>query len=386
MPGLGIIGFERSGKTSLFNAVTGSEHAVGFATHQDSHVGVAKVPDDRLDRLSAMYRPRKTTPASLSYTDFPGAPFRGDGGGGPSDGPGVRFLDELSQQDALIHVVRAFENDAVPHPRERVDPARDIEDMLLELVFADMALIEKRLGRIAAETKAMKAAERERADHDAALLRRLNDELAEGTPVRAVALGEAERKELRHYRFLTDRPLLTLLNIDEADAGRAAEIAAAVPPVGRARGHGHGGGLRRAGDGAARPQRRGGGRVPPRDRRRRGRAGGERALAYQILGLISFFTVGEDECRAWTIRAGENAQQAAGHIHSDLARGFIRAEVVALAGPARGRLRGRGAEAGPAAHRGQGVRRAGRRRGARPEPVQRLSRPGARAVAMVGSA
>ena len=324
MPGLGIIGFERSGKTSLFNAVTGSEHAVGFATHQDSHVGVAKVPDARLDRLSAMYRPRKTTPASLSYADFPGAPFRGDGGG---DGPGARFLDELSQQDALIHVVRAFENDAVPHPRERVDPARDIEDMLLELVFADMALIEKRLDRIAAETKAMKAAERERADYDAALLRRLNDELAEGRPVRAVALGEAERKELRHYRFLTDRPLLTLLNIDEADAGRAAEIAAQFRPADEPAGT-----ATAAACAALEMELLGLSDAEAAEYRREiGAAEGALEasvrLSYQILGLISFFTVGEDECRAWTIRAGENAQQAAGHIHSDLARGFIRAEV-----------------------------------------------------------
>ena len=327
MPGLGIIGFERSGKTSLFNAVTGSAHAVGFATHQDTHVGVAKVPDARLDRLSAMYRPRKTTPASLSYADFPGAPFRGDGGGAPGDGPGARFLDELSQQDALIHVVRAFENDAVPHPRERVDPARDIEDMLLELVFADMALVEKRLGRIAAETKAMKAAEREQAERDAALLRRLNDELAEGTPVRAVALGEAERKELRHYRFLTDRPLLTLLNIDEADAGRAAEIAAQFRPSDEPAGT-----ATAAACAALEMELLGLSDAEAAEYRREiGAAEGALEesvrLSYQILGLISFFTVGEDECRAWTIRAGENAQQAAGHIHSDLARGFIRAEV-----------------------------------------------------------
>ena len=335
MPGLGIIGFERSGKTSLFNAVTGSEHAVGFATHQEPHVGVAKVPDARLDRLSAMYRPKKTTPASLSYVDFPGASFRGavgpgGGPGGDAGGPQLRFLDELSQQDALIHVVRAFDNDAVPHPRQRVDPARDIEDMLLELVFADMGLIEKRLHRIAAETKALKAAERERADRDAALLRRVNDELSQGTPVRAGALSDAERKELRHYRFLTDRPLLTLLNIDEADAGRAAEIAAEFrPPAVEAGRDGDGGGLRRAGDGAARRSRRT--RRPStaaRSARPRARSRPACGSRYQILGLLSFFTVGEDECRAWTIRAGQNAQEAAGHIHSDLARGFIRAEVV----------------------------------------------------------
>ncbi len=329
MPGLGIIGFERSGKTSLFNAVTGSEHAAGFATHQEPHVGVAKVPDPRLDRLSAMYRPKKTTPASLSYVDFPGASFRGAlGPAGDASGPQVRFLDELSQQDALIHVVRAFDNDAVPHPRQRVDPARDIEDMLLELVFADMALIEKRLDRIATETKALKAAERERADRDAALLRRLNGELSQGAPVRAVALSDAERKELRHYRFLTDRPLLTLLNIDEADAGRAAEIAAQFRPPGEPAGT-----ATAAACAALEMELRG---LTPDEaaeyRREIGAADGALEagvrLSYQILGLLSFFTVGEDECRAWTIRAGQNAQEAAGHIHTDLARGFIRAEVV----------------------------------------------------------
>ena len=333
MPGLGIIGFERSGKTSLFNAVTGSEHAVGFATHQEPHVGVAKVPDARLDRLSAMYRPKKTTPASLSYVDFPGASFRGavgpgGGPGGDAGGPQVRFLDELSQQDALIHVVRAFDNDAVPHPRQRVDPARDIEDMLLELVFADMALIEKRLDRIAAETKALKAAERERADRDAALLRRLNGELSQGAPVRAIALSDVERKELRHYRFLTDRPLLTLLNIDEADAGRAAEIAAEFRPTVEAAGT-----ATAAACAALEMELQA---LTPDEaaeyRREIGAADGALEagvrLSHQILGLLSFFTVGEDECRAWTIRAGQNAQEAAGHIHSDLARGFIRAEVV----------------------------------------------------------
>ena len=333
MPGLGIVGFERSGKTSLFNAVTGSEHAVGFATHQEPHVGVAKVPDARLERLSAMYRPKKTTPASLSYVDFPGGSFRGASGpggglGGDGGGPQVRFLDELSQQDALIHVVRAFDNDAVPHPRQRVDPARDIEDMLLELVFADMALIEKRLDRIASETKALKAAERERADRDAALLRRLNDELSGGTPVRAVALSDVERKELRHYRFLTDRPLVTLLNIDEADAGRAAEIAAEFRPSGEPAGT-----ATAAACAALEMELQG---LTPDEaaeyRREIGAADGALEagvrLSYQILGLLSFFTVGEDECRAWTIRAGQNAQEAAGHIHTDLARGFIRAEVV----------------------------------------------------------
>ena len=326
MPELGIIGFERSGKTSLFNAVTGADHPVGIATHQEPHIGVVKVPDDRLDRLTALYQPKKRTPADLKYIDFPGAGLSGGEDGG---GPQSRFLDQLGQQDALIHVVRAFSNAAVPHPQETVDPARDIEQMMLELVFADMALIEKRLQRIAAETKSMKAAEREAAARDTQLLQQLNDHLNDGTPVRAMPLSVAERKSLRHYRFLTDRPLLTILNIDENDAGRADEIAAQYRPASEPAA------TATAAVSAAVEMELGG--LSPEDadeyRREIGAAEGALAtavrLSYQILGLVSFFTVGEDECRAWTVRAGENAQQAAGHIHSDFARGFIRAEVVA---------------------------------------------------------
>ena len=323
MPTLGIIGFERSGKTSLFNAVTGAAHAVGFATHSDAHVGVVKVPDARLERLSALFHPKKTTPADLEYMDIPGAGFSGGG-----KGPQPRFLDALAKMDALIHVVRAFDNDTVPAPFETVDPARDIETMTLELTFADLGLVEKRLERIAAEGKAMKAAEREIAEREAALLRRLQAALGEGTPVRDAALSVDERRSLRHYRFLTERPLLTLLNINEADAGEAAAIAGryrpAMEPPGTATA---------AACAALEMELRA---LAPEEaaeyRREVGAAEGalETAirLSYQILGLQSFFTVGEDECRAWTIRRGETAQQSAGKIHSDLERGFIRAEVV----------------------------------------------------------
>ena len=328
MPDLGIIGFERSGKTSLFNAVTGGDHAVGFAAHQDPHIGVAKVPDERLDRLAVMFQPKKFTPADLRYVDFPGAGFDG-GADGESSGPQARFLDTLSQQDALIHVVRAFANDTVPHPQETIDPARDIEQMMLELVFADMGLIEKRLDRIASETKSMKASEREVAERDAQLLRRLNDHLSDGAPVRAMFLSDDERKSLRHYRFLTDRPLLTVLNIDERDAGRSEEIAAGFRPADEPTG------TATAAVCAALEMELGGLTPEEADEYRQEVGAAEGALAtavrlsYAILGLGAFFTVGPDECRAWTVRLGENAQTAAGHIHTDLARGFIRAEVVA---------------------------------------------------------
>lgn len=322
MPELGLVGFERSGKTSLFNAITGADHAVGFSTHAEPHVGVVRVPDDRIDRLAALYRPTKTTYATLQFSDFPGGGFRKDAA------PDLRFLEQLSLVDALVHVVRGFGNDAVPHPHGDVDAARDIELMTLELAFADIALLDKRLERIAGETKAMKAAEREQARREAALLQRLRDQLAVGVPVRAAKLEDEERRALAQYRFLTARPLLTVINVGEADLtatdslvsdghqGQAAQetetvaVCAALEMELMA--------------------------LSPEEAQAYRREAGvaEAALAqavrhaYAMLGLLSFFTVGEDECRAWTVTRGATALQAAGKIHSDMARGFIRAEVV----------------------------------------------------------
>ncbi len=314
MPAVGLIGFERSGKTTLFNALTGAGRPTGFAAHAEAHEGVMPAADQRLARLAALYRPRKTTAAALMLVDFPGAGFAGALGGGGAPGP--RLLDQLSRLDALVHVVRAFENDAVPHPAERIDPAADLEAMQLELTFADLALIEKRLERIGAETKALKAAERVAVDRERETLARLQSHLSEGGTLRDAPLGADERAGLRQYRFLTERPLLTLWNTGEdgAESGAAP-----------------GGGLAL--------------RVRVEEELRAFEA--EEAAAYreelalgpsavelvrrevfQLLGLRTFFTVGADECRAWTVPGGCSAQRAAGRIHSDLERGFIRAEVV----------------------------------------------------------
>ena len=334
MPSIGLIGFERSGKTTLFNALTGAQRPTGFAAHQDPHEGVVPAADERLARLSALYQPRKTTPATLEVVDFPGAGFAGALGGG--EPPSTRLLDQLSQLDALAHVVRAFENDAVPHPAERIDPAADIEAMQLELTFADLALIEKRLERIAQETKSMKAAERVAADREVGVLRRLQAHLSDGGTTLDAPLAEEERAGLRHYRFLTERPLLTLLNLgeeDAADAGSAASANLAVPPVIPALSGNPGEGafvalcarleeeLRAFEEDEA---------TAYRDELGVGAGAVETALqeSFRLLGLRTFFTVGEDECRAWTVPGGASAQRAAGRIHSDLERGFIRAEVV----------------------------------------------------------
>lgn len=322
VPALGIIGVERSGKTSLLNAVTGSDHPVGFATHLKPHVGVVKVPDSRLDQLSAHLRPKKSVPAEMEYVDFPGAGFR------EGQEPEAEFLSRLSGMDGLIHVVRAFENEVAPHPHGDIDPARDIEAMALELTFADLALAQKRLGRIATDSKALKASEREAPEREAALLRRLESQLSDGVAVRAQPLSPDERKALRQYRFLTDRPLLTLLNIDEGDAARAAEIAAAYRPAQEPPGTAIAAvcaslemELRSLSAGEAAEYRRSVGATE-------GALELAVRLSHQILGLITFFTTRSRECHAWTLDEGANAQQAAGRIHSDMARGFIRTDVI----------------------------------------------------------
>ena len=322
MPDLGIIGVERSGKTSLFNALTGADQPVGFATHQEPHLGMVTVPDERLERLSGLVRPKKTTPVALRYVDFPGAGF------GAGDGLTSRFLEQLVRLDALLHVVRAFDKEAVPHPRATLDPARDMEELALELAFADLALVEKRLERIAAETKALKASEREAAERESALLQRVQGGLNDNLPLRAQPLSEAERVRLRQYRFVSELPLLTILNINERDAGEAEGVAARFRPAKEPLA-----GATAALCASLEMELRGLSREEAEEYRRASGLG-EGALAaalrlsYQVLALQTFFTVGKEECRAWAVPRGTTALRAAGQIHSDMERGFIRAEVV----------------------------------------------------------
>ncbi len=322
MPSVGLIGFERSGKTTLFNALTGAGRATGFMTHQDPHEGVMPAVDERLNRLSALYQPRKTTPATLEVVDFSGAGFAGALGAG--EPPPMRLLDQLSLLDALIHVVRGFKNDAVPHPAERIDPAADIEAMQLELTFADLALIEKRLQRISEETKSVKPAERVAADRESALLTRLQEHLGEGGSMLDASLNEDERASLRQYRFLTERPLLTLINLGEDDASETEAAAAEYDNAGS--------GATIALSARLEEELRDFEPEEAADYRAELGAGAgavETALqeSFRLLGLRTFFTVSNEECRAWTVPGGSSAARAAGRIHSDLERGFIRAEV-----------------------------------------------------------
>jgi GTP-binding protein YchF len=277
-----------------------------------------KVPDERLDRLSALFTPRKTTPADVTYVDvaIPAGAAR-EGTVNPD------HLALIRNADALLHVARAFESgEGAP------DPWRDVEALDLEFAIADLMVIEKRLEKLRTSGRHGSPAEREANAQEEELLARLEPELSAGHPLRAVHLTDDDELRLRGYRFLTQKPVLVVLNIDEGRLAAAGELEAA----GRSRyalPHSDvaalGGKIEAelaqltAADAALFMDDLGIGE-PSRGRVIR--------LTYALLGLFSFFTAGPDECRAWTLRSGANAVDAAAAIHTDLARGFIRAEVV----------------------------------------------------------
>ena len=319
---LGIIGLARSGKTSLFNAVTRGTAAIGeYSSRAEPNIGVVRVPDPRVDALSALFKPRKTTYAEVRWVDYPVSGFG-------AEGPAARYVAELAGMDALVHVVRVFEDDAVPHPQQTVDAYRDLETLDLELAFADLALIERRLSRLEGEMRAVRAADRNAMERDRALLERVGAALEQGTAIRAMGLAEDDLRDLSVYQFVTRRPVLLVVNLGEqtlagaeaierdfaARAGGPGSVVVALCARLEAE-------LAALDEQEAADFRDGLGlsAVSPLDR----------AIqeAYALLGQQSFLTVGEDECRAWTVREGATAVEAAGKVHSDLERGFIRAEV-----------------------------------------------------------
>ena len=318
-----LIGFPSSGKTTLFQLMTSANDAP--RGKGDVNIGISKVPDARLDVLTAMYNPRKRVPATVEFTDIVAAARTGAGAQALVDVAGYK------NADALVHVVRAFRDQAVPHPSGSVDPARDAQAMEDELILADLGVVERRLERIEKDLKKARTADLEK-ERD--LVQRCKDALEAGTPLRALELSGDDLKRLRGFQLLSAKPLLLVINLDEADMQEVgASIEKAAQKTGLTTFLAHA--ATKAVAVCAKIELE----ISQLDRADAAafladlgltESGLDRVIraSYDLLGYMSFFTVGEDECRAWSIPRNTPAHLAAGEIHSDIQRGFIRAEVV----------------------------------------------------------
>src|SRR6266508_5725394 len=318
---IAIIGLANSGKTTVFNALTrGTAETTAYASGQlEPNVATVKVPDPRLAVLTRMFSPKKTTPADVQYVDVGGL----SSGARQSGGLPPALLNFIGGADALLHVARAFEDDTGAHPEGSVSLARDVESVDLELAFSDMAIIERRLAKLNAEIGKMPTKDRDVRIAERDLLVKLQAGLENGLPIRAIELTDEEQRVLRGYQFLTAKPLLLVLNIGEGQIQnppafdyphRESDVVALCGKIEAE--------LAQLDDEDARAFMEDLGiSEAARDR--------VIASSYNLLGLISFLTAGPDEVRAWTIRRNTPAVEAAGEIHSDIQRGFIRAEIVA---------------------------------------------------------
>lgn len=313
---LGIIGLPQSGKTTLFNALTrGDQPTTMSGVRFDVHQGVVDVPDERVDRLSEMFRPRKTTYAKVTYADIAG--LDGNAGRGGFSG---QLLNQLSQMDGLIQVVRCFENSNVPHPAGSLDAQRDLNAIDSELLLNDLIVVERKQERLAEEKKKGGGRDKALIEREGALFERLHQTLSVEKPLRALEIDAEEAKALSGFGFLTLKPLLVVFNLSEGqtapELAYASPRSAVVALFGRLE-------MELA-------------QLPPEDAELfMSEYGIEELslskvihLSYDLMGLQSFFTVGEDEVRAWTAQKGATALEAAATIHTDLAKGFIRAEIV----------------------------------------------------------
>ena len=320
---LGIIGFPACGKTSLFNAVTGSTQPVGqFSGTAGTHLATVRVHDPRMYRLREIYKPKSFVLAHLECADVSGL----ISGENAQHQISTEVLGQVRQVDAIIHVVRAFESSAVPHVLESIEPKRDMAETATELLFADLAQCEQRIKKLHGMVlKPSKTQEQEK--KELAVLEKLLKQLETGKPVSSFALSnDDERRVIAAFQFLTAKPILTVFNVGEAAVGaggEAEQIEKAYP----------------AAIALCAKLEMELAQLPEEERAafladlgiKEPAAHRLVAQVYQALGLVSFFTVGEDECRAWTIHKGDHAQQAAAKIHTDLAKGFVRAEVFTYA-------------------------------------------------------
>jgi GTP-binding protein YchF len=315
----GIIGLPQVGKTSLFRILTGA-HLSASANPREAHVGVAKVPDERLDRLAALYNPKKLTHASVEYVDL--------GAIGQEALKESGYIGHLRQVDALAHVLRAFEDESIPHVGP-IDPLRDIKNVEFDLMVSDLGQIEKRLERVEKDLKKMRSQDLER-EFD--LLKRAKAHLETERPLREMEMSAEEKKRFRGFMFLSEKPILYVLNIGESgNLGKDLESAVAKYRLSEVESRPNSAATAVCGKVEAELAE-----MSDEDAADFLASYGltESGLTrlirttYSLLGLISFFTAGEDECRAWTIPVNTRAQQAAGAIHSDLEKHFIRAETI----------------------------------------------------------
>jgi len=321
-----LVGLPLSGKTTAFNALTGQQEATGpTAGRPEPHVAVVKVPDERLERLAAIFRPRKITPAEVRFVDLAGIPE-----GAARQGLPAKVLAAIGEADALVQVVRAFENPLAPHPAGSVDPARDLEQLDTEFLLADLGVVERRLERLGHEIPKLPRGEREERQRERAVLLTLRSALEAGTPLRDLDLSPEETKLLRGFNFLSLKPLLVLFNVGEERLAEAGHLVASLQPGYRHR--------RCAMAEICAQWEMELGQLAPEEaaefRRELGLAepAGRRLIhqAYELLGLLTFFTFVSEEVRAWPLRRGSDAVEAAGTVHTDMARGFIRAEIISF--------------------------------------------------------
>lgn len=311
-----LVGPPLSGKSTLFAAVAeaGGSH-VDLSRPDQPHLAVVKVPDERLTWLAEHYQPKKVTPAELEFLDLPGLDLRDEA----SRRQSRQHWAAMRQSDMLVFVLRAFEDPSAPAYRDRVDPAADLDELLAEMLFADLEQVTNRIEKLEVAVR-KPTPRREEHQRELAVMQRLRDALEEEQPISSAVQSEAEDKLIRSFAFLSQKPMLVVLNVSEDDAGEpgpeelaglqcvqlSARIEEEIAQL----------------DEAERQEFMSdlGLETSARDRLIR--------ACYRSLQLISFLTVGEDECRAWTVPAGTTAVEAAEEIHSDIARGFIRAETV----------------------------------------------------------